>query len=177
MTASPSGMDPSGVDTITCWVRLVREGGSSRSLWTTLDDRLRLALAQGWVLHVLGGPDDDVAEDLADEDTDNPHFPAMIDFFVRRWQSVYAILKGRFGVFERSYLVGVDMELIVLTGPEHIGVVKADMEIPAHCFIIRFENDEWKIAALARRLPVPGWPPTEQDVSALMIDDPRASNP
>jgi hypothetical protein len=165
-------MDPDGIDAITSWVRTLHEGGSPRSLWTALDDGLRLALAQGWVLYALGEPNDDVAEDLADEDTDNAQFPLMLGQFANRWRSVYAILKGQFGVLEQSYLVGVDMELVVLTGPEHIGPIRADVSLPAHCFIIRFENDEWKIAALARRLPVPGWPPAEQDASAFETADP-----
>jgi hypothetical protein len=95
VNTSFSGMDPDGVDAITSWARTLHEGGSHRSLWTAFDDRLRLALAQGWVLHVLGEQDDDVAEDLADEDTDNTQFPAMLDQFANRWRSVYAILKGK----------------------------------------------------------------------------------
>jgi hypothetical protein len=162
-------MDPNGVDTIVRWVKAVHELNPRRTLWTTLDDRLRLALAQGWVLHSVGNPDDDTAEDLADEDTDNPQFPIMLEQLARRWQSVYAALQGEIGVADRTTLIGIDMELIVLTGPEHIGPVRAGVAIPAHCFIIRFENEEWKLAALARRLPIPGWPPTEQVVAGLEI--------
>jgi hypothetical protein len=34
-------------------------------LWTSLDDTLRLALAQGWILTVDGGQDDELAERLS----------------------------------------------------------------------------------------------------------------
>jgi len=115
----------------------------------------------------LGRPDDDLAEDLADDETNNPQFTTMLEFLVDRWRTVYADLQGEFGVFDRAFIVGVDMELIILAGTEYIGEVPAGTPIPGHCFIIRFENDAWKIAALARRIPIPGWPPSEQVVPGL----------
>lgn len=63
--------------------------------------------------------------------------------------------------------VGVDMELVILTEPQHIGYVEANTPMMAHSFIVRRRDHDWVIAALARRLPIPGWPPTEQDISGL----------
>jgi len=163
------GMPTHGMETVFRWARTALAGRPDPSLWTTLDDRLRLALAQEWVLGTLGAPDDDLAEDLADEETDNARFSSMLDDLASRWSSVYADLRGEFGVLDRSYIVGVDMELLILAGPEYVGESRAGTPIHAHCFIIRFENDEWKIAALARRIPVPGWPPTEQTVPDLEL--------
>lgn len=160
-------MPQQGMTTVFDWVKTVLAGKSDPTLWTTLDDRLRLTLAQGWVLGTFDTPDDDLAEDLADEDTDNAHFSIMLEYFADRWRSAYADLQGNFGIFDQAYIVGVDMELITLAGEEYIGYVPAGTPIPAHCFVIRFENDDWKIAALARRLPVPGWPPTEKIIPGL----------
>jgi hypothetical protein len=61
--------------------------------------------------------------------------------------------------------VAPDLEKVIITGPEHVGEFEAGAQIPAHTFITRFDGEMWIIAALARRLPVPGWPPTERDVS------------
>jgi hypothetical protein len=169
-------MPPYGLKTIMHWVRTVLAGETDPMLWTSLDDRLRLTLAQGWILETLGVPDDDLAEDLADEDTDNPCLPTLLAHLSDRWRSVYADLEGDFGILDRAFVVGVDMELIILTGPEYVGESRAGTPILAHCFIIKFENDEWKIAALARRIPVPGWPPTAQIIPNLEFEGDRVSD-
>jgi hypothetical protein len=120
-------------------------------------------------LHTCGKPDDDLAEDLAADDSDSPHFATMSEEMVSRWRNSYRVLRAEIGVLCQVNIVGVDMELVVLTGPEYIGTAREN-PILAHCFIVRFEDDEWKIAALARRLPVPGWPPKEHAVPGLGID-------
>jgi hypothetical protein len=152
------------------WVHELYDDKPSRVLWTSLDDRLRLALAQGWVLGMVGAPDDDLAEDLAADDSDNRHFAAMFDAFVDHWRSVYSTLRHGVGVSNQVDLVGADMELVVLTAPEHIGRYPKGAQIPAHAFVTRLEADDWLIAATARRLPVPGWPPTEEAIPGLSID-------
>lgn len=111
--------EPGGVEVIGQWLEALYGDEPGRSLWTTLDDRLRLAFAQGWVFGRLNESDDDLAEDLAADDSDNLLFEEM------------------------------------LAG-----------------FITRLEADTWLIAALARRLPVPGWPPAEMTVPGLHIDSP-----
>lgn len=65
-------------------------------------------------------------------------------------------------------MAGAGLELVVLTGPEHVGEVQAAGPVPAHSFITRLaEGGDWVIASLARRLPVPGWPPAEQEIPYL----------
>jgi hypothetical protein len=61
------------------------------------------------------------------------------------------------------------MELVVLTAPDHIGWYPKGAQIPAHTFITRLEADDWLIAALSRRLPVPGWPPIEEVIPGLSV--------
>lgn len=161
---------PSGAETVIEWLALVHASKcEDPALWRMLDDPLRLALTQGWVLHNGGDTDDDLAEALADEDSNGPQFESMINALIQHWQHVYAALREEIGILQQSHIVGVDMELIVLTGPEYIGEVQAG-SVSAHCFVVRYEDEEWRIAALARRLPVPGWPPREEVIPGLSID-------
>jgi len=162
---------PNGAETVVKWLRLM-QGSSSNgpALWGMLDDPLRLALAQGWVLYASDEADDDLAEALADEDSTGPEFDAMIEALIQHWQNVYVALREEIGILRQTDIVGVDMELIVLTGPEYIGEARTNISIPAHCFVVRYEDEEWRIAALARRLPVPGWPPTEEVIPGLGVD-------
>jgi hypothetical protein len=160
---------PDGADTVIAWLRLVYGAvDADLTLWQMLDDPLRLSLVQGWVLHQTKNIDEDLAEDLAADDSDNPKFNLMLGALVEHWRRVYVALSGEIGILDQINVVGVDMELVVLTAPEHIGHVQGPM--PVHCFVVRFEDDEWRIAALARRLPVPGWPPTEQVIPGLGVD-------
>ena len=114
--------------------------------------------------------DDDLAEDLAADDSDNLHFAAMLAYLTEHWRSVYSGLRHGSGSWDRVILVGADMELVALTSPEYIGWHPAGDQFPGHSFITRLEGDDWLIAALARRLPVPGWPPSETVIPGLEID-------
>jgi hypothetical protein len=160
---------PGGVSIIAEWIDEVFCQAPRMRLWTALDDRLRLALAQGWILSTQGQPDDDLAEELAADDSTDRSFPAMVDDLRARWRSVYSTLRNGMGLWDHVNLVGADLELVVVTAPECIGDYPEGGEIPAHSFITRLEADDWYIAALARRLPVPGWPPGEEVVPGLGI--------
>lgn len=78
------------------------------------------------------------------------------------------VLNAR-GVVNQVNTVAPDMEAVVITGPEHVGRFEAGEHILAHTFITRLVGEVWVIAATARRLPQPGWPPTERDVSAFSV--------
>jgi len=161
---------PGGVAVVTNWVDELHGSSPGRGLWASLDDSLRLALAQGWVLYEAGEADQVMAEALARRDSVHPDFSAMLDAFIQQWRSVYGALQSGYGVLGRTTLVGVNMELVVLTSPEYVGEVPAGgAQVPAHSFITRLaDRGAWTIAALARRLPVPGWPPTEEVIPGLL---------
>lgn len=161
---------PGGHETVFRWVSLVHSDNVNAEVWSCLDDRLRLALAQGWLLSTVDHPDEDLAEELAADDSDHELFNAMLIDLVTHWRAVYSGLKDGSGLWAQPTLVGAAMELVVLTSPEYVGTITARSAIPAHSFITRLEADTWFIAALARRLPVPGWPPTEEAVQGLGID-------
>ncbi|SBW22924.1 hypothetical protein FDG2_3315 [Candidatus Protofrankia californiensis] len=162
--------EPGGAATVTRWIRDLYGREPGHSLWVVLDDPLRLALAQGWVLGELGLRDDDLAEDLAADDSNNRRFGEMLAALAEHWRSVYSTLRHDAGLLKAVNVAGAGMELVVMTAPEHIGRYPEGATIPAHSFVTRLEADEWVIAALARRLPVPGWPPSEQNVPGLEID-------
>lgn len=161
---------PGGVAVVTAWVDELYGSNPGSGLWASLDDPLRLALAQGWVLHTVGQVDQVMAEALARSDSTHPDFGIMLGALIERWRSVYEALQRGYGVLARTTLAGVNMELVVLTPPEYVGIVPpGGANIPAHSFITRLaDRHEWTIAALARRLPVPGWPPREKTIPDLL---------
>jgi hypothetical protein len=91
---------------------------------------LRLALAQGWILTVEDSEDDHLAEDLAGLSPESDRFEEMLGYLIARWRKVYADLKSGSGVLNQVNLVGVDMELVVLTSPDCIGTFDAGTQNP-----------------------------------------------
>ncbi|WP_239404991.1 hypothetical protein [Frankia sp. Cj3] len=161
---------PGGYATVAGWINELYNDEPGRSLWTVLDDPLRLALAQGWVWGVNGRQaDDDLAEDLAAYDSDNKQFDEMLAAFVDHWRHVYRGLRKGVGLLRWTMLVGANMELVVLTSSKYIGA-QGSRKIPGHSFVTHLDGDDWLIAATARRLPVPGWPPSEETIPGLEID-------
>jgi len=77
-------------------------------------------------------------------------------------REVYADLGEAPALVDVTDLVGMDTELVVITAEDFVSDYPAGAHIPAHCFVTRLTDDEWRIAADARRMPVPGWPPTEK---------------
>jgi hypothetical protein len=127
-----------------------------------------LALAQGWILTVDGGRDDELADRLSRRYPDSDRFDDMLGGLIDHWRGVYVAVEDGAGVLDQVDLVSVDMELVVLTGPEHVGYFSEGASIPVHSFVTRLVGDTWVISALARGLPVPGWPPSERVVESLL---------
>lgn len=167
---------PGGVHAVQVWLDAVRADEPSPLLWLLLDDPLRLALAQGWIMqradvdpNIARRDRDDLAYALAPRDFQHPLVWVMLADLHRHWQHVYRQVLGDHGVLNQANTVAPDMEAVVLTGPEHVGRFEAGANIPVHTFITRVVGDAWVIAATARRLPQPGWPPTERDVGAFSV--------
>ncbi|ADP78348.1 hypothetical protein FraEuI1c_0262 [Pseudofrankia inefficax] len=158
---------PGGVDSVKSWLADLFGEEPGRSLWTVLDGPLRLALAQGWILGTSGSRADDLAEELAAADSSHRRFPAMLAALADHWRRVYADLRDGAGVVNLNLLAGADMEAVVLTGQEYGDQVVR--QVVGHVFITRLDGDGWHIAALSRKLPIPGWPPTEQEISGLEV--------
>jgi len=159
-----------GLVAVFAWLGAVRAEETSPVLWLLLDEPMRLALAQTWIMHQFEtDPDiarrdrDDLAFALAPRHSQHPLAARMLTDLHRHWRGVYAGIAAEFDV-PHVNPVGPDMELVVLPGPG-IGPVQAGVAIPAYRFITRLAGDNWVIAANAARLPQPGWPPTERDVT------------
>jgi hypothetical protein len=155
------------------WATRVLDDDAPLSLlWESLDYPLRLSYAQNWVMGhpelAEGGDRDQVAHDLAAIPSPHLAFSELFQALRAHWRNSYGPLGGEPCLVGMSDVVGMDMELTAFTSNEYVG--EAPDEFPVHCFITRLVDGEWRIAALSRRLPVPGWPPTEEIVPGLRID-------
>jgi predicted nucleic acid-binding protein len=145
-------------------------------IWGSLDDGLRLSNAQSWLLRTgevtADGPDRDVhAAQLSARQSSHPLFERFYRSLVAHYQDVYRDIGGKPCLVGATETVGVDLELIAFSSEEHVGTYAPGEPLPAHSFITRHVGgDEWVIAANARRMPVPGWPPTERVLPGLLID-------
>lgn len=145
-------------------------------IWGTLDDPLRLAMAQSWLLnsgHVsINDPDrDQIADRLSAVDGVHPLFGRMYEQLLQHLRHVYSDIDGKPCLSDVTEVVSVDMELIAVSSEDQVGIHPAGAAVPMHSFFTRHvAGDDWVIAANARRLPVPGWPPSERTLEGLLID-------
>ncbi len=145
-------------------------------IWGSLDDPLRLAMAQSWLLGTGEVTADDPqrdfqAQQLSARKSSHPMFEQFYSWLVARYQSVYRAVDGKPCLVGTTEAVGVDLELIAFSSEGYVGSYGPGEPLPAHSFITRHVGEgEWVIAANARRMPVPGWPPTEQVLPGLLID-------
>jgi hypothetical protein len=163
-----------GTAAVVAWLQELAIEDPGIGLWKVLVDDLRLALAQGWMLSTgeADNPERNVAaHQLAQEEGVDKDFPEMFDFLIDHWRGVYSEIDGRPCLVSESDLVGVDMELVVVTSEKYAGQYAAGAAIPVHYFITQFVGGQWQIAANARRLPTPGWPPSERSVPGSSIVD------
>ncbi|HEY2296142.1 MAG TPA: hypothetical protein VGH43_00325 [Jatrophihabitans sp.] len=146
-------------------------------IWGSLDDPLRLAMAQSWLLGTEQVAADDSHRDaeaaqLSARESSHPLFAQFYRSLVAHYQTVYSDIGGKPCLVGTSETVGPELELIAFSSEEHVGTYGPGEPFPAHTFITRHVGgDAWLIAANARRMPVPGWPPTEQELPGLLIDD------
>lgn len=145
-------------------------------IWGGLDAPLRLARAQSWLLETGHATGDDPQRDteagqLSALDSTHPLFEEFYRWLVAHYQHVYGAIDGKPCLVGATETVGVDLELVMFASEEHVGPYEAGVPLPAHTFITRHIGDgTWVIAANARRMPVPGWPPTEEVLPGLLID-------
>ncbi len=145
-------------------------------IWGMLDDPLRLAMAQSWLLGSGHANIDDpgrdaIAEALSAVDGLHPLFAPMYAWLLGHFRHVYSDIDGKPCLSNVTEAVSVDMELIAVASEDQVGVHSARVGVPMYSFITRHVgHDEWVIAANARRLPVPGWPPRERTLEGLLVD-------
>ncbi|MCA0295236.1 MAG: hypothetical protein LCH96_07995 [Actinobacteria bacterium] len=138
-------------------------------LWADLDENLKLCFAQAWLMNNdRAKPGRREARAAALVSGDHKWFGQMLEDLTEQWRHVYRDLNYEPAIIAASDLVGPDMELVMVTSDEFAGDYPAGARIPAHSFITHYVGREWKIAATSRRLPLPGWPPTEQVIEGLL---------
>lgn len=162
-----------GTQLVFAWLEEVVAPKPGMLFWSALDQPLRLALTQAWMMncgHDVASDRNVSAQQLSEVVSTHPLFAQMLADTITQMRSVYADLDGRPALVGVTDLVALDMELVVLTSNEFAGDYPGGASIPAHCFITRLVEGEWRIAATARRIPIPGWPPTEAIVPGLSVD-------
>lgn len=155
------------------WLEELAKPAPRPLIWTALDEGLRLVFTQAWMIdhaYDRASDRDQRAADLADAAGTHALFPQMLDDLIAHLQGVYEDLDGRPGLVSITDIVGVDMELVVVASEDLAGTYPEGTQLPAHCFITKIVDGDWKIAANARRMPVPGWPPSEAIIPGLAVD-------
>jgi hypothetical protein len=161
-----------GTALVYSWLGALAKPDPGPLFWAALDQPLRLCLVQGWMMNRGFGISSDrdlVAEQLSHAQSTHTLAGKLLADVAQHMREVYADLGDAPALVDVTDLVGVDMELVVVTSEEFAGDYPAGAQIPVHCFVTRLIDGGWRIAANARRLPVPGWPPTEVPIAGLSI--------
>jgi predicted nucleic acid-binding protein len=173
----PEFVPGGGTGLVFDWLtRIAEPSPPAEVIWGSLDAPLRLAMAQSWLLgtgHVTADDPqrDTVAEQLSAVVSSHPLFEEFYRWLVAHYQHVYRAIDGKPCLVGATETGGLDLELVMFASEEHAGPYEAGVSLPVHTFITRHVGDgEWVIAANARRMPVPGWPPTEQVLPRVLID-------
>jgi len=166
-----------GTELVFEWLTRIAETNPPVELiWGSLDDPLRLCMVQSWLLGTGEVTADDPRSDagakqLSARESTHPLFERFYRWLVAHYQHVYRAIDGKPCIVGMTETVGVDLELIAFGSKEYVGSYGPGEAFPAHSFITRHVGEgRWVIAANARRMPVPGWPPTEQILPGLSID-------
>ncbi len=156
------------------WLEAVFDKSDLTAVWELVEQPLRLALVQSWILL-----EQDRA-DLAVEDRDalanalaspRPRHRVWQEFAiwrVTRWRNVlprYVTDAGSRGFVSVPALVGVDLEAVLVAETTTGEPRRFDAEEPveAQRFLVRHTPDGVRLAGIGGVLPIPGWPPSETD--------------
>lgn len=168
---------PGGAQTVCRWIEMLEEADRPEKLWWSLDANLQLVLAQQWLFGPGSqhsshdeGSRDVLAEELSSS-TSHELFEPMIRDYIAHWREVYRDLDYRPALVMTPDLAGVDLEVVSVTSDHYAGTKAAGESAPGHTFLTRWVDGQWKIAAHSRRIPVPGWPPTEEEIPASAFHD------
>jgi hypothetical protein len=156
------------------WLEGVLGAGDFDAAWRSMDDRLRLATAQSWILLEDDRPEVDAADRdllaavLAAGDTTHPLWDEFAGWRIVRWRNILGEVVEWYsegmGVLSRVQAVPPDLLVVSVTGsggaPRWVPPGEA---VHAWRIVVRMVHGEFRIASLGGRLPVPGWPPGETD--------------
>lgn len=156
------------------WLEAVFDKGDLSTVWDLVDEPLRLALVQSWILLEQDRPDvaaedrDALANALASRQPSHPLWQEFVSWRVTRWKNVlprFVTDAERRGFVSVLALVSVDLEA-VLVGETTNGEPRrfaADEPVEVQRFLVRHTPDGVRLAGIGGVLPIPGWPPSETD--------------
>jgi len=156
------------------WLEAVFDNGDLMAVWHLVDQPLRLALVQSWILLEQDRPDivqedrDELAYALASPRPSHLVWPEFAHWRTTRWKNVlprFVIDADRRGFVSIPGLVGVDLEAVLVadTTTGESRNIDADESVEVQRFLVRHTPDGPRLAGIGGVLPIPGWPPSETD--------------
>lgn len=178
------------VATATDWLTSVKRG-KKRDVWRKLTRELRLCLAQDWILANEGHPNlaphnrDELAGALAAKNPTHPLGKHCLRSKLQVLQDHYQEWDiDRWGAAGNPRRIGLDYELVVMApADEGILVVREGEPLPVYPLLMRKIGDDWLVANFGTAYPIPGWPPSAEEIPADLVGfrrfatDTELSNP
>jgi hypothetical protein len=155
-----------GVEAVNDWIDAVLVSGDLPRAWSLMAQDFRLAVTQGLIMGVAPERtgDNEFATALADAGPASAAFGPFAESLSAHWSTVYAGLADGFGYLDQSDPLAPGLELVVVVPGTEEREISAGEPVLVHSFIVEFDSERWLVAANARRLPVPGWPPSEKQL-------------
>ncbi|MEU6374342.1 toll/interleukin-1 receptor domain-containing protein [Streptomyces sp. NPDC046909] len=149
------------------WLTLLRRKWKTGEVWKRLDDNLRLALAQDWILAnashpwIQGEDRDLLVRVLAEPKPNLQVSKTMLDGRVEALRDHYAAWDpGTWTIPELPRRIGLDYEIVGFAPPG------AD---PPQGFslLMRRVGAKWLVANFQPAYVIPGWPPRQEEIPGL----------
>lgn len=152
------------------WLNLLRRKWKAGEVWKRLDDNLRLALAQDWLIANAGHPmvfgqDQDVlAQGLAQPGTGLELAKTLRDSRIETLRDHYAEWnQGTWSIAGTPRRIGLDYEIVVLVPDEE----QPQKEFP---LLMRRVGREWRVANFQPAYVIPGWPPRQEAIPGSLAE-------
>ncbi len=148
------------------WFAAVVDSADLEAAWAIMDWPLRLSLVQSWMIdsEIVGPNRDRLAQDLA-QGPGARNWSAFAQWRLHRWRDGTFELfpRGSWGIVTVPEVVGPDLEFVRISSLDQ-RTVAAGEAIVAQTLLVRLVDGAWLVAGIGRYQPVPGWPPSEQEL-------------
>jgi hypothetical protein len=156
------------------WLEAVFDKKDLTAVWELVEQPLRLALVQSWILLEQDRVDlavedrDALASALASPRPRHQVWQEFASWRVTRWRNVlprFVTDAGRRGFISVPALVGVDLEAVLVAETTTGEPRRFDGKEPVETqrFLVRHIPEGVRLAGIGGVLPIPGWPPSETD--------------
>jgi hypothetical protein len=153
----------------TAWVQAAMERNDLAAAWALTDPKLRLVLAQHWIMsrqdnaQVTAEDPDALAEDLARSPSPHPLWDRFASERLRRWRQHWGAFNTQaWGISEERQQVAPGVEVLTFMEKHRLlAWAKPGSPPVMRRFAMRSTPDGWMVAGLdGSALFEPGWPPT-----------------